>query len=168
MIEMLRARTVVTMPGGMPLIDARDLAAAIAASLVPGRGPRRYMAGGTFLSSEELAQLFEQVTGHRFARLPLPGAAIRLLGRIGDLAQSLGWQPMLTSEAANTATRGVPSDDSAIGLELGVEKRDARETLRDTFAWLVETGRLSRREAGRSAPAAARRRPGRRGSGDPN
>ncbi len=155
-IEMLRAGAVVALPGGLPLVDVRDLAAAIRASLTPGCGPRRFMAGGALLSSDALADLLAELTGRRMLRVPLSGAALRLLGRLGDLAQRLGFEPPLTSEAANTAAAAVPSDDSDLWLELGIRKRPPRETLRDTLGWLFESGRITRREAGRLAREPAR------------
>lgn len=135
---------VTTTPGGMPLIDARDVAAAIAAALVPGRGPRRYMAGGNFLRLDELATLLEQVAGRRLLQVPLPGGLTRVLGRLSDttrrwLGISLGGA---TRESTAILTRGVPTDDSRLRDELGIRVRPARETLRDALGWLCHEGIL--------------------------
>jgi nucleoside-diphosphate-sugar epimerase len=148
-IEMLRMGTLVLHPGGLPLVDARDLATAIRASLVRGQGPRRYTAGGHFLASAELADLLTAITGRSLPRVRLPGIAMRLLGHLGDAAQRFGAEPGLTSEAVSTAAAVVPSDDSALERELGVRARPPHETLRDTLAWLYETERLSAAEVGR-------------------
>ncbi|HEU4427418.1 MAG TPA: epimerase, partial [Myxococcota bacterium] len=139
-------------PGGLPLVDARDVARAIAAAMTPGRGPRRFMAGGHFLGSGELAVLLEQVTGRRLVRLPMPGALTRAIGRLSDATQrwlgvSLGGA---THESTQILTRGVPSDDSRLQRELGVLWRPARETLADTLAWLCAEGAGSRRPRRRS------------------
>jgi nucleoside-diphosphate-sugar epimerase len=136
-------------PGGMPLIDARDVARAIAAAITPGCGPRRFMAGGNFLPLDELATLLEQITGRRLVKLPMSGALTRAIGQLSDVTQrwlgvSLGGA---TAESAQILTRGVPSDDSRLARELGVQLRPARETLSDTLAWLCRAGALDARYA---------------------
>src|SRR5262245_13089179 len=79
-LEFVRGGFVPVGAGGTPLVDARDLATAIATLVVPGRGPRRFMAGGHWVPHEELARLLEGLTGRPFVRLRLPSALVRLLG----------------------------------------------------------------------------------------
>jgi UDP-glucose 4-epimerase len=140
-------------PGGMPLVDARDVALAIVAALRPGLGPRRFMAGGHFLSLAELAVLLEQITGRRLVKVPLSGPATRALGRLSDatqrwLGQSLGGA---TRESTEILTRGVPTDDARLARELGVRLRPARESLHDALAWLCASGALDPKHAPRLA-----------------
>ena len=45
----------------------------------------------------------------------------------------------------DTATRMVPMDDQATVEELGIDVPRSGETLRDTYRWLYESGRLSAR-----------------------
>jgi nucleoside-diphosphate-sugar epimerase len=142
-------------PGGMPLVDARDVARAIAAALVPGLGPRRFMAGGHFTDFAELAVLLEQITGRSLLRLPMSGPLTRAFGRLSDwsqrwLGRSLGGA---TRESTEILTRGVPTDDSRTERELGVHWRPARETLADALSWLCEEGVLDPKYA----PKLARR-----------
>jgi uncharacterized protein YbjT (DUF2867 family) len=47
--NILKGRYPLVPSGGLPIVDVRDVAAVHAAVLEPGRGPRRYLAGGTFL-----------------------------------------------------------------------------------------------------------------------
>jgi dihydroflavonol-4-reductase len=145
-------------PGGMPLVDARDIARAIAAAMKPGLGPRRFMAGGHFLGFDELAVLLEQITGRGLVRLPMSGALTRVIGRVSDatrrwLGVSLGGA---TTESTQILTRGVPSDDSRLERELGVRLRPARETLADALAWLCAEGVLDAKHAPRLAASARR------------
>jgi nucleoside-diphosphate-sugar epimerase len=145
-------------PGGIPLVDARDIARAIAAALKPGLGPRRFMAGGHFTDFRELAVMLEQISGRRLLRLPLSGPLTRALGRLSDwtqrrLGRSLGGA---TRESTEILTRGVPSDDSRTARELGIYWRPARETLADTLRWLCEEGVLDARFAPRLAPRSPR------------
>jgi UDP-glucose 4-epimerase len=140
-------------PGGMPLVDARDVARAIAAAMKPGLGPRRFMAGGHFLGSDEIAVLLEQIAGRRLVRLPMSGPLTRALGRLSDATQrwlgfSLGGA---TAESTRILTLGVPTDDSRLERELGVRLRPARESLHDALAWLCAEGVLDAKHAPRLA-----------------
>jgi len=137
-------------PGGMPVIDARDVAAVHAAALEPGRGPRRFMLGGTFLNNAALADTISDLTGRRMWKAPAPGPLVRAYGRLGDaVRRTTGVDLGLTYEAALTLTRGVPCDDSRTEAELGVRRRSVTETLADTLVWLHREGVLTRREVGR-------------------
>ncbi|HZO09766.1 MAG TPA: LLM class flavin-dependent oxidoreductase, partial [Myxococcota bacterium] len=154
-LEFVRGGFVPVGPGGTPLVDARDLARVIVALLVPGRGPRRFMAGGHWIAHEELAQLLESLTGRTLLRLRLPSALVRLLGHLGDVASRLGAPTPLRSETTATMLGMVPSDDSALARELGVTLRPTRETLEDTLRWALREGRLRASEAGLLAPPPA-------------
>jgi UDP-glucose 4-epimerase len=158
MLTYLEQGVIPLSPGGMPLVDARDVARAIAAALVPGLGPRRFMAGGHFLSFAELSVLLEQITGRRLVRLPMSGPLTRAIGRVSDASQrwlgfSLGGA---TRESTEILTRGVPTDDSRLERELGVRLRPVRESLRDALAWLCAEGVLDAKHAPRLAPGGSR------------
>ena len=142
-------------PGGMPLVDARDVARAIAVALKPGLGPRRFMAGGHFTTFRELAGMLEQISGRTLWRLPMSGPLTRALGRLSDWMQTLFGRSLggATRESAEILTRGVPTDDSRTARELGIRWRPARETLADTLRWLCEEAVLD----ARFAPALAKR-----------
>jgi len=133
-----RSRLFPDTPGGIPMVDARDLSTAIAAAVQPGRGPRRYMAGGSFLSFPQVADAFTRVTGRRFFTPRAPGALLRGIGRCIDLAQRrLGLTFGPTYQTMLTVTRGVPCDDSRAADELGFKARSIDETLRDTLLWML-------------------------------
>jgi dihydroflavonol-4-reductase len=52
--NILKGRIPIAPSGGYGIVDVRDMAKVHAAVLEPGRGPRRYLAGGTFLEFAEL------------------------------------------------------------------------------------------------------------------
>lgn len=136
-------------PGGIPIVDVRDLASVLLATLEPGRGPRRYMAGGGFLNNAELTDILNELTGRRLRKLYLSGALFRGIGLFGDmLRRRIGLDIGLTEEAAITLTRGVPCDDSRVFEDFGIRFRPVAETLRDTLSWMHAEGKLSRRHAG--------------------
>lgn len=138
------------------VIDVRDLAAIHAALLTPGKGPRRYMAGGTFADAAEIRSLIAAATGNHILRLPIPGRVLRALGSGIDLATRFTpLTPVLTRAAMDYYTRMPASDDAPVHEELGIAYRPLRETFTDCIADLAAQGRISRRAAG----AAAGRRP---------
>ena len=141
-----RRVTMVRLDSGYLLVDVRDVAAVIAASLTPGRGPRRLLAGHHYVPWTELCDLVAEVTGRPVHRPPIPGPALRMLGRAGDVVRRVvPFSFPLSREAMETASLMVPMDDQATIDELGVEFRPARETLRDAYQWLYDSGRIPAR-----------------------
>jgi nucleoside-diphosphate-sugar epimerase len=138
-------------PGGLPFLDVRDLAAAIRAACAPARGARSYLAGGHLLAIRELAEICRGLTGRRMLGAPVPGAAMRALGRVGDLLRRAGIPTGMTYEAMCTLTRAVPSDNARLAAELGVVPRPPAETLRDALRWMYEVGELGASEVGQLA-----------------
>src|SRR5436305_3621515 len=72
-VSMLRTGALVTGDGGIAVIDVRDLAQVIVATLAAGLGPRRFVVGGQFVSLREIAAVIRRVTGRRFPVVPTPG-----------------------------------------------------------------------------------------------
>jgi nucleoside-diphosphate-sugar epimerase len=113
--------------GGNLYVDVRDLAAAILALLVPGRGPRRYMAGGVFLTWPEFADVIDEVTGLVHTRVPSTRAEL---------------EQQIEPDAVEIMLGIVPPDDDDLHRDTGMEWRPTSETLRDTIAWMLQHGRL--------------------------
>jgi dihydroflavonol-4-reductase len=129
---------------GYLLIDVRDVAAIIAAALKPGLGAKRYLAGHHYLRWRELGRLVAEVTGRPVLLPPMPGSLLRTLGRLGDVVQHvIPFSFPLSYEAMDIATRMVPMDDRVTVEELGMTFHEPVDTLRDTYLWLYESGRLS-------------------------
>jgi nucleoside-diphosphate-sugar epimerase len=137
---------------GISIVDVRDLAEIIAAAVEPGRGPRRFMAGGHFTSWPEFANLCDTLTDRRALRIAIPAPLLRGIGRLLDAAKRIApFNYPLTHEAAEFMTRFAPCDNSATVEQLGVQFRPTAETLEDTIRWLYETGEISEKIAGQIA-----------------
>ena len=139
-------------PGGVCLIDVRDLAELLAATMAPGQGPRRLMAGGHFVTWPALGELTDEILGVRARRVPFPKPAIYAMGSFLDLLRRI--MPVrypLTRDAAEIMVTTVPTDDEASLRSLGVTLRPVEDTLTDALRWLVEEGHLTGRAAGRFA-----------------
>lgn len=134
--------------GGTSCVDVRDVARILVAALEPGRGPRRYMAGGHFLTWAEEADLCERLLGRRVRRVWAPAPLVRAVARLLDLLKKvIDFDYPLTYEASQFVTRSVPCDSRAAVAELGVPFRPTEETLRDAIAWLLASGQLAPRHA---------------------
>ncbi len=118
--------------GGYLMVDVRDVAAAIVALLVPGRGPQRYMTGGRFLGWDECADALDAVTGLERTRVRTTRDEL---------------EQQIEAAAVEIMLGIVPSDDAALHRDTGVDWRPFPDTLRDTVAWMLEQGRLDPRWA---------------------
>ena len=131
-------------PGGMGLVDVRDVAEVLARCVEPGRGPRRYLAGGQYVTWAEWTDLLGRAAG-----VPVHGHRVTAeemvdLGRRFDL-QRAGGTPVdapLSEEAAVIMTSGVPTDDSAMLADLGFVYRPLLDTFGDTVDFLRAGGHL--------------------------
>lgn len=134
--------------GGLGVIDVRDLGDLLARAVEPGRGPRRYLAGGRFLSWAEWTRALGRAAEAEVDQNPITAADMVKLGRHCDALRVAGKDaPPLSEEAAIIMTSAVPTDDTATQAELGVTYRPLDETFRDTVTWLRETDQLPRRRA---------------------
>jgi dihydroflavonol-4-reductase len=152
----LKTGCLVTNQGGFGLIDVRDLATLLVAALEPGRGPRRFMAGGVPLRLPEVGALIRDLTGRRFPVLPIPGAVFRGLGHVTDgVRRVVPFETVFTAEAMQTLTLAKPTDDSAVHDQLGVRYRDPAETVEASLRALYAGGVLSAKHVGRVAERAS-------------
>ncbi len=138
------------MPGGMELSDVRDVARVHAAVMEPGRGPRSYLVAGHYLTMKGIQATLGELTGRHIRSVVMPKSFLAGFGRAADWLQRrvrrrLPW----TYEGIWVLNCEARCDDSRTRQELGVEPRDIRETFVDTVRWLVSTGRVTPRQAGR-------------------
>jgi dihydroflavonol-4-reductase len=129
--------------GGLQMVDVRDVARAHVRLLDARAAPGRHMLAGHFLPWAELVDLFEEITGKKLRRLPIPGAALRAVGVVADWIKWVwDFQFPLSREAMQIMTQWTPAREARQDAELGIVFRDPRETLRDTLLWLNATGTL--------------------------
>lgn len=138
--------------GGLSIVDVRDLAAAHAAMVEPGRGPRRYVLSGTHLPLTSIVRILAEATGRRIPHVTLPGWSLwPVVHTAGFLQRFLPFRLPLSAEGFDSVTWDPHGDDSLARADLGFEPRPYRDTLADTVAWLHRAGRISARQAGRLA-----------------
>jgi nucleoside-diphosphate-sugar epimerase len=148
--NVLKRRYPIVMRGGMHIADVRDVAAVLAAAMTPGRGARRYIVAGDYISLPDLIRMLADLTGRRIRFATFPRWFLTGFGRAADVVQRrvstrLPWD----AEGIWVMNCAARCDDSKARSELAFEPRPLRETLADTVRWLVEVGRITPREAGR-------------------
>ncbi len=128
--------------GGKCFVDADDCAIGHLAAMDVGRAGRRYLLGNHNLSYREFMALCADVTGSRAPLVPVPGAALGVLGRVGSLLQrydahrfaGLDRHVLLAMQQGRYRT-GKRSWD-----ELGVPRTPMRTTVERAFGWFREHG----------------------------
>ena len=139
--------------GGVSIVDARDLAQAVARLFQIKPPTNRYIVGGWYLRWEHLTRVLERVTARRMLRVPLPGPVLRGTGKAGDwLKKRVSFDFPWTYEAMETATRAPQFDSSPAVRDLGIRFRPAEETFADSIRWMAQRGELTEKQAGQLAP----------------
>jgi dihydroflavonol-4-reductase len=133
-------------PGaGLPLGDVRDAAAAVVRTVEPGRGPRRYLAGGTYTSFADFVDAIAEVAERPIPRRVVSPRLALTVARVADVLQHVVPPKLpITGAEAWAAAQDPHTDDSRARAELGFAPRDLRITLADTIRSLVAQGRLAR------------------------
>ncbi|GIH28738.1 oxidoreductase [Acrocarpospora phusangensis] len=137
-------------PGGLALVDVRDVASALAACMVAGQGPRRYLLGGYFLTWTQLADLCDEVTGLTGRRFRVPAGVLRGAAAMLDTVKKV-WRIKypLTRDAVELMVTMVPTQDSSTLEGLGITLRPERETIADALRWLRDEGHIDAAKVGR-------------------
>ncbi|MGK5551839.1 nitroreductase/quinone reductase family protein [Actinomadura kijaniata] len=145
-------------PGGVSVVDVRDLAEALARAVSVGRGGERWLLGGHHLTWPRYADLCDSLTGVPCRRLRVPGGVLLGAGTLLDAAKRVRpFDYPLTRDAAEFMVTLVPTDDEPALAALDLTLRPVRETVADSLRWLAETGHLDPRRAGRMAPGGKER-----------
>jgi nucleoside-diphosphate-sugar epimerase len=142
--------------GGLHVVDVRDTAAVIEAVLRPGAGSRRYIVPGHQLEGDVLFTTLAATTGRRLPHLVLPAAVVSPVTRlVGAVERRLPgrWRYPADREGVEIMRRNTRFDDAAARKELGIQPTPFTKTITDMVRWLVESGRVPARYAGKLGSA---------------
>ncbi|GAA2872473.1 SDR family NAD(P)-dependent oxidoreductase [Streptosporangium fragile] len=142
--------------GGVGVVDVRDLAVVLARCLEPGRGPRRFMLGGHYLTWAQLADVCDEVTGGRCRRFRVSRAVLRGAAAVLDAVKRVTRiDHPLTRDAVEMMVTMVRTYDTPTLEALGVGLRPVQETIADSLRWLAQEGHLATGKIGRLAGSVA-------------
>ncbi len=145
MRSIARGQFRVGVPGGLQIVDVRDVAALIAA--VVAAGPevdgKHYAAATPFLPIKQIARMVSEATGTKPGMLIVPSWLALGAGRAAAwLQRRVGARLSLNFESIWLSTVWHDVDTSASTADLGVTFRPAAEIIRDQAAWQQAAGRL--------------------------
>jgi dihydroflavonol-4-reductase len=154
-LQFLSREVLMTPPGGVNFVDARDVAAILPVAMERGVAGERYLIGGYNWTFVELFGRLERLTKVAApmmkARGPLPLLATRAQAAI---YRHWGRRPPVEPQSVEMAEHFWYFDGGKAARALGFEPRDATDTLFDTVKYIRET--LLGNDAFGKAPAAAR------------
>jgi len=147
----VKGRLPVWPTGGAHYVDVRDVADVVAACLVPGRGPRRYVVPGHHLDGDLMHGTLHKVTGRWLPFVNTHTIVAKPFTQFAELVNKVLPDSMhlpADVETVELAARDTRFDTSRTTEELGIAARPFEETARDTLLWLIEIGALASRYAG--------------------
>jgi dihydroflavonol-4-reductase len=145
--NVLKRRIPIVPPGGLHIVDVRDVAAAFVEVMQPGRGQRTYLIAGHYISMPDLVRTLANLSGRRLPCVTFPSWFLAAFGRTADeIQRHVSVQLPWTGEGIWVLNCAARCDDSKARSELAVDARPLRETIADTISWLVETGHLAPRQ----------------------
>lgn len=133
------------------ITDVRDVALAHVRAAESGRPGERYLVTGEPVSPSALADLFADLSGIRPPTFRPPTLLLKwLVARMEKRAAREGSDAPASRDAIDDLAGGQLLYDSAKSRrELGLSYRSARDTLTDTFRWLLHVGALKSKVAAR-------------------
>jgi dihydroflavonol-4-reductase len=136
-LQFLAREILMTPPGGVNFVDARDVAALLPVAMDRGTAGERYLVGGYNWSFEELFGRLERLTKVAAPRLmsrgPLPLLATRAQAA---LYRHWGRRVPVEPQSVEMAEHFWYFDSGKAARELGFEPRDATDTLFDTVKYI--------------------------------
>jgi len=138
---------------GLQMVDVRDVAAAHVHLLSAPPAAGRHLLGGHFVPWAGLVDLFEEITGRKLRRIPIPGAVMRASGVVADVIKHVwDFRFPLSREAMRIMTQWVPIEAAPPNDVPPFTFRDPRETLSDMLRWLSAAGHLPAAQLGKLRP----------------
>ncbi|WP_017301182.1 SDR family oxidoreductase [Nodosilinea nodulosa] len=142
-LDFLNRKIPARLAGGMPTVDARDVAAAMVNAVERGKSGDRYIVGGPYFSMADLMHRLETVSGVPSPRQKIPGFMMRLLALLATaVARFTGGEPAIPIEGVKIMLADLAYDSAKAQRELGAEFRPIDTTLADMVAWYRQANYL--------------------------
>jgi dihydroflavonol-4-reductase len=142
-LEMARGNVPPTVPpGGVTVIDVRDVAEAHVAAAERGRTGERYLLGAVDLTHKAWLRLTADAVGERMPAFTLPAGLVWLIAGMADVLRRFGVPIPIEGNQLRLSTRMMFFNCQKAWDELGEPQVPIHESLRDTFAWYKAHGDL--------------------------
>ncbi|NDJ76178.1 MAG: NAD-dependent epimerase/dehydratase family protein [Chloroflexi bacterium] len=141
-LEMARGNVPPTIPpGGVTVIDVRDVAEAHVAAAERGRTGERYLLGAVDLTHKAWLRLTADVVGQPSRRtFTLPPQLVHIAATAADLLREFGVRLPIEGNQLRLSTRMMFFNCHKSWQELGEPRIPIRQSLRDTYEWYKAHG----------------------------
>lgn len=129
-------------PGGVGVIDVRDVARMHIAAAERGRTGERYILGTANYSQREFMGMVADVVGVRRPFIPAPAFILPIAANVIDFLRKLGINTPIDADQTRLGARFIWFDSSKAWTELARPQIDMTQSLRDTYNWYREHGYL--------------------------
>jgi len=135
-VDVVRGRIPGLTPGLNNFVDVRDVCRGMIAAWQRGRRGERYILGGHEMSYGDLFKLVAKVANVRPPRFAIPRPIAWLVGKVGDVYERTGRDPLLNSTQARYAyTRMFRFASKKAATELGYTIGPLEPAIADSIAW---------------------------------
>jgi dihydroflavonol-4-reductase len=142
-VDVVRRRVPGWTDGYNNFVDVRDVARGMVAAWQHGRRGERYILGGHDLTYRAVFETIARVAGTRPPRLRVPRPIAGLIGRVGDLLESRGHDPLVNSTQIRYAyTDRFRFTSAKAERELGYTYGPLERAIGDALAWFRAHGML--------------------------
>ena len=142
LIEMKKGNVPAIPPGGVTLIDVRDVAAAHLAAAQYGRTAERYILGTVDMSHRAWMRVIADVIDAAVPPFVLPAVGVPLLAGAVDLGRRVGLPIPADGNQIRYSGRRVYFDCRKAWKELGEPQIDIRQSIQDTYDWYRAHGMI--------------------------
>ena len=142
-LDLYHRRLPALVDGGFDFVDVRDVVNGAIAAETKGRPGERYLLSGRWAKTTELAEIAACITGKRPPRFVSPLAVARWSAPLAVVAARLLKRPPLytpSSIRALGANRDISHAKAA--RELGYTARPLQDSIRDSYSWFQQAGKL--------------------------
>ena len=135
-LELARGNVPPTMPpGGVTVIDVRDVAAAHVAAAERGRTGERYLLGTVDLSHKAWLRLTAHAVGRQMQAFVLPAWLVRIVAWVADVLRRYGVPIPIEGNQLRLSTRPMFLDCQKSWQELCEPRIPIQQSLRETYDW---------------------------------
>jgi len=139
LIDFARGRMKITVDGAYDFVDVRDVADGFVRAAEKGRKGQFYILSGERITMDKLMEILSENSGVKPPGHKIPAWLAGAAGMVSPLYYRLARKtPRFTYYTIDTLRSNSYISNEKARRELGYNPRPVRETIRDTYSWLVE------------------------------
>lgn len=143
LIDFYQGRLPMGIHGGFDFADVRDIATGVISCCIKGKNGEGYILGNRYVSVREMLGLFHEITGKKRTKIYVPMWLAKASVPFFTLYYKLRRQtPLYSSYSLHTLSVNSNYSHEKAARELGYTVRPFEKTVKDTFEWLKNEGRI--------------------------